>query len=168
MSHLNHQKIMLLAAHGAEEEQVSQLQRAILAASGKPATVSVEQGVINSWSGQSWGCSFPVDAHVSETLAMDYDMVIVPAGERSIDKLLQNPHTERLLSSFMEAGKAIVVFGDAVRVLHETGVATHVSMPETGVETFDNVLSVADASVENLGHVVTHMVQVQPVFAEAA
>ena len=168
MSHLSHQKVMLLAAHGAEEEQFSQLQRAILAASGKPATVSVEQGVINSWSGESWGCSFPVDAHVSETLAMDYDMVIVPAGERSIEKLLQNPHTERLLASFMEAGKAIVVFGDATRALLETGVATHITMPETGVEAFDHILCVSNASVENFGHVITHMSQIQPVYAEAA
>ena len=168
MSHLNQQKVMLLAAHGAEEDQVSQLQRAILAAGGKPSTVSVEQCVINSWSGENWGCSFPVDAHVSETLAMDYDMVIVPAGVRSIDKLLQNPHTERLLSSFMEAGKSIVIFGDALRALHETGIAMHPKMPETGVEAFDHILCVANASVENIGHVVTHMVQVQPVYAEAA
>ena len=56
------------------------------------ATIKViapEQGVVHGWQGDAWGHYFPVDAQIGEVLGSDFDILILPGGERGALKRLR-------------------------------------------------------------------------------
>jgi protease I len=109
--------IAILVANGFEEVEMTEPQRALLKAGAKPKVISPEQGLVNGWHGAAWGHYFPTDRHVGEVLAADFDLLVLPGGDRSVAKLAGNPHTRRIISSFVDAGKGIVAFGKGVELL---------------------------------------------------
>ncbi|MFV3127678.1 DJ-1/PfpI family protein [Niveispirillum sp. KHB5.9] len=109
--------IAILVANGFEELEMTDPQRALLKAGAKPKVISPEQGLVNGWHGASWGHYFPTDRHVGEVLAADFDFLVLPGGDRSVAKLAANPHTRRIVGSFVDSGKGIVAFGKGVELL---------------------------------------------------
>lgn len=109
--------IAILVANGFEEVEMTEPQRALLKAGAKPKVISPEQGLVNGWHGAAWGHYFPTDRHVGEVLAADFDLLVLPGGDRSVAKLAGNPHTRRIIGSFVDAGKGIAAFGKGVELL---------------------------------------------------
>ena len=109
--------IMILVANGFDEVDFTEAQRAFGAEGLKAKVVSVENGLVNSWRDNSWGHHFPSDANVSTALGADYDCLFVPGGTRSITKLSENPHTKRILRSFIDAQKPVALQGQATDLL---------------------------------------------------
>ncbi|MFV3075156.1 DJ-1/PfpI family protein [Niveispirillum fermenti] len=109
--------IAILVANGFEEVEMTEPQRALLKAGAKPKIISPEQGLVNGWHGAAWGHYFPTDRHVGEVLAADFDLLVLPGGDRSVAKLATNPHTRRIVGSFVDAGKGIAAFGKGVELL---------------------------------------------------
>ncbi len=114
---LAHRTVAILAANGFEETEMTEPQRGLLAAGAVVKLVSPEQALVNGWHGGAWGHYFPVDVPLSSALAADFDALIVPGGERSVQKLLGTPHTQRFLKGFMEADKPVAVIGGATHLL---------------------------------------------------
>lgn len=114
----------ILVSNGFNEQDMTAAQRALVQAKIPMRIVSPENGLVNGWSGTDWGHHFAVDAPLSAALGADYDMLIVPGGARSIEKLKLTAHTKRFISSFMASGKPVAVFGDAVSVIAFAGCAT--------------------------------------------
>ena len=112
--------VALLVASGFEEYQMTEPQRALLAAGAQVKLVSPEQGLVNGWLGKAWGHYFPVDVALSTALAADYDVLIVPGGSRSVNKLADLPHAQRFVRGFADGGKPMVMIGDAVSLLTRT------------------------------------------------
>jgi len=117
---LKDSKVLVLVSNGVDEGVMSVIQRDLLVAGADVKTIGTEPGLVNSWTGSAWGVYFPVDAPMSATLGSDFDMIVVPSGERAIAKLLTNPHCERIISSFVDAEKPMCFVGDAVKVLDGT------------------------------------------------
>jgi len=109
--------IAILVANGFEETEMTEPQRALLKLGAALKVISPEQGLVNGWHGKAWGHYFPVDKPIAEVLAADFDMLLLPGGERSIAKLAQNPHTRRIVGSFVDGGKPIGAIDDAIRLL---------------------------------------------------
>ena len=107
----------ILAANGFDENQMTEIQRALTTIKGKFKTIAPENGVVNGWQEGHWGHYFPVDTHISEALGSDFDFLVIPGGERAIDKLRANLHTRRIVNHFFEAGKPIVAIGAGVSLL---------------------------------------------------
>lgn len=114
-------KIAILIANGFCEQDMTETQRTLAEAKANMRIVSTEQGLVNSWTGQGWGHHFAVDTNISTALGADFDMLIVPGGQRSHDKLKLTAHTRRFVSSFMAARKPVIVFNDALNVMLYTG-----------------------------------------------
>lgn len=110
-------KIAILLANGFCQQDVVETQRLLMEAGATPTIVSPDQGLVNGWDGQSWGHNFMVDAALDTALGADYDMLILPGGERSMDKLKMTAHTKRFITSFMMAEKPVAVMGDALHLL---------------------------------------------------
>jgi protease I len=110
-------KVAILIASGFEEREMTEPQRAVLKAGAKPFLISPDQGLVNGWHGAGWGHYFPIDKQIGEVLAVDYDLLVLPGGDRSVDKLAANPHTRRIVSSFMDADKGVAAFGRGVELL---------------------------------------------------
>jgi protease I len=109
--------IAILAANGFDENQMTEIQRALTGVKAKFQTVAPENGVVNGWQKDHWGHYFPVDANINEALGSDYDFLVIPGGERAIAKLKTNLHTRRIVNHFLEAGKPIAAIGAGVALL---------------------------------------------------
>ncbi|CAK0744207.1 protease I [Azospirillaceae bacterium] len=109
--------VAIMVANGFEETEMTEPQRALLKAGATLKTISVEQRLVNGWHGKGWGHYFPVDKQISDVLGADFNMLLLPGGERSTTKLLQNPHTTRIVGHFLDAGKPIAAMDHGVELL---------------------------------------------------
>ena len=75
----------LMVASGFDEATFIAIQKATLAAKAKLKIISRDAGLTNAWNSGGWGMSYPVDPTLSTTLAVDYDALIIPQGERHIE-----------------------------------------------------------------------------------
>ena len=87
----------LMVASGFDEATFIAIQKAMLAANAKLKIISKDAGLTNAWNGNGWGLSYPVDSTLSTTLAVDYDALIIPQGDRHIEKLSTEVHAKRIL-----------------------------------------------------------------------
>jgi protease I len=110
-------KIALLVANGFDENQMSDIQRALTKVQASIKTIAPEQGVVNGWQGAGWGHYFPIDMQIGNALGSDFDMLVLPGGERSKEKLKTNLHTRRIIGHFLDAGKPIAAIGAGVGLL---------------------------------------------------
>lgn len=104
--------IAILIANGCDEITFTTLQKVMVKQGYKTQVVSSESAVVNGWTGQGWGCFFPVDAQLNQALAADYDALIVPGGDRSLEKLMKTAHTRRIFESFVRSEKPVMVCGN--------------------------------------------------------
>lgn len=111
------QKIAVLVANGFSEKDLTLTQKEVLEAGGNLRIVSMDSGLVNSWNELGWGLNFASDQVLSEALAVDFSMLIVPGGQRSIEKLKLTAHTRRFLNGFLNANKPVALFEEAVSLL---------------------------------------------------
>lgn len=118
------QKIAILVANGFDETDMTHAQRKLAALGASLKIISTENGLVNSWTGTSWGHHFPTDGNVSSMLAADFDGLYVPGGKKSVDKLKDNAHVRRIMRGFFDAGKPMMLMGCAVEILASAERAT--------------------------------------------
>ncbi|MEJ0062975.1 MAG: DJ-1/PfpI family protein [Alphaproteobacteria bacterium] len=111
------QNVLILVASGVDEVQLTEMQRALIKVGAKFRVVAPEQGLVNGWHDNAWGHYFPVDQTVGEALGSDFDILVLPGGERSAHKLKQNLHTRRIINHFLDANKPISAIGEGVGLL---------------------------------------------------
>ncbi len=116
-SQLAGKKIAILVANGFDENQMTELQRAMIKVKAIIKTIAPENGVVNGWQGAGWGHYFPIDGQIGETLGSDFDMLVIPGGERAMAKLKGNLHTRRIVNHFVDADKPIAAIGAGVGLL---------------------------------------------------
>lgn len=110
---LDRRNIAILTANGVHQNDIANFQRALIQQRCFPKIIGAGSKLITAWDGNGWGHNFAVDVPVSEALGVDYDVLIIPGGERAMDTLAATAHTKRIINSFMTAGKPVVVVGDA-------------------------------------------------------
>ena len=120
-SSLTGKTIALVVCSGFEEQPFVALQRHLTEAGAIVKVVSRDNGVTNGWSGENWGMSYPVDAALAETLAVDFDGVVIPDGERHTNLLMNNAHGKRLVNAFLREDAPALVIGSAVAMTSELG-----------------------------------------------
>ncbi|MBV6631766.1 MAG: DJ-1/PfpI family protein [Alphaproteobacteria bacterium] len=110
-------RIAMLVANGFEEVHFTETQRRFAGTGAEVTVISPENGLVNGWHEGSWGHYFPIDKQLSDVLAADYTAIIIPGGQRSIDKLAANPHARRIVTGFVDAEKPVLAFGHAPNLL---------------------------------------------------
>jgi len=141
---LTGQKIAILVANGFDEVDMTHAQRALAGLGATLKIISTENGLVNSWTGTSWGHHFPTDGNVSSVLAADYDGLFVPGGQKSLAKLKDNAHCRRITRSFFDAGKPMMFLGCAIELLAASERATGCTV--TGDATSETALVEAGAT----------------------
>ncbi|MCB9964200.1 MAG: DJ-1/PfpI family protein [Rhodospirillales bacterium] len=119
---LQNQKVAILAASGVTETHMTEIQKNLMKTGAFARIISVDHALLNSWNGSGWGVNFAVDAALSTALGVDYDMLIIPGGTRSTEKLMRTAHTKRFLDSFMRLQKPICVVEDGAELLDSCGI----------------------------------------------
>ena len=114
--------IAIIAAAGFAETTFTDTQKTLLAQGRKVKVISPDGGLVQGWHDGAWGHHFMADEDIAESLAADYAGLILPDGKNSADTLIENVHTKRLISAFMDAEQPVLVVGDALRLLVPAGV----------------------------------------------
>ena len=109
--------VAILVASGFDEDMFIAIQRAMLSVGAKLKVVSRDAGLTNAWNGTGWGMSYPVDATISTALAVDYDLLIVPAGSRHVETLSGEVHVKRILRAFLRENMPVLMVADAIALL---------------------------------------------------
>ena len=117
LSNFSGKTIAIMVASGFDEAAFIAIQRAMMTAGGKLKVVSREAGLTNAWSGPGWGMSYPADATLSTTLAIDYDALIVPSGSRHIESLKTEAHAKRVLRAFLREDMPVLLQGEAISLI---------------------------------------------------
>lgn len=117
MENLAGKKIAVLVANGFEETHMTDCQKALIAVGAQVKLVSPELNLVNGWHETAWGHFFPVDVPIANALASDYDALLVPGGFRGLERLRKNPHTNRIVKGFVDAGKPTAMVGHAQMLL---------------------------------------------------
>ncbi len=117
---LQSQKIAVLMSNGFNENEFLSIQKAMIEQGASLRIISTDSGLVNGWDGKGWGHNFAVDAPLNTALGIDYDAVIIPGGQRSLDKLKLTAHSRRFIGSFLAAMKPVICMGDAVQLLAHT------------------------------------------------
>ncbi len=137
------QKVAILVANGFSEQDLIKTQRVAQGLGGDTRIVSMDQGLVNSWNGEGWGLNFAADQGLNSALAADYSVLLIPGGQRSIDKLKLTAHTRRFINGFLASGKLVVAANEAIDILAFTEVleGRAVANSETSCIVGENLLS---------------------------
>lgn len=122
MSQIHGNEIAFLIANGFDEMALTTVQKALVKSGHKTHNIAPETAVVNGWNGQGWGCFFTVDTPINQALASDFGGLIIPNGQRSLDKLAKTAHTRRIVENFLRAGKPVMFLGsreNAMTILSE-------------------------------------------------
>lgn len=111
------QKLAVLVANGFCEKDLTEMQRALLKTGANVRIIGMDQGLVNSWNENGWGLNFAADQMLSEALGANFSMLVIPGGQRSVDKLKLTAHTRRFIGSFLDARKPVVAFDQAVELV---------------------------------------------------
>jgi len=114
---LRSKKVAILAGNGFCESDMGAVQKALQDTGAYARIISSEQGLVCGWNGAGWGHHFAIDSNVRTALAADFDCLVVPGGQKSVEKLRLTAHTRRFVSSFISANKPVAFFGDAIQLL---------------------------------------------------
>jgi len=140
---LKGETIAILIASGFNEHDMTKAQRALIDTGATVKMVAPDNGLVQGWHDNVWGHYFAADAQISQVLAADFSTLLIPGGQRAMDKLKSNPHTARFLKGFLMYGKPVALFGDAVQLL------AHVNLAEgktvSGPEGMEQVMKAAGA-----------------------
>ena len=100
LSNFTGKTVAIMVASGFDEDMFIAIQRAMMSVNAKLRVISRDAGLTNAWNGSGWGMSYPVDSTLSTTLAVDYDALIIPTGERHVTTLEAEAHAKRLVRAF--------------------------------------------------------------------
>lgn len=145
--------VAILIANGFQQDDFVEAQKSLLAQGANVRVVSSESGLVNGWSGDTWGHHFAVDKSLNTALAADYDMLVMPGGQRNVDKLKLTAHSKRFVNSFLMAEKPVAMMDDSILLLAYTDcmAGRKVAGPETSrsaVEQAGGVMAGQDMCVD--------------------
>ena len=133
LSNFTGKTVAIMVASGFDEDIFIAIQRAMLSVNAKLRVISRDAGLTNAWNGSGWGMSYPVDSTLSTTLAIDYDALIIPSGERHVTTLSPEAHAKRLMRAFTREEMPVLALEEASALLDLVDLAAPARDGDTGV-----------------------------------
>jgi len=116
---LSSRKFAIMASHGFDQSAFVGLQKMLLAQNIVLKVISPNAGLVNGVTGGQVAMSYPVDVAFNETLAIDFDALVIPSGETHIGTLSDELHTVRIVRAFMRQSMPILVQDNALDMVAE-------------------------------------------------
>ena len=116
---LSGHKIAIMVANGFDEKNFVEIQKMLMTHSVGLKVVSPNSGLVNGSNGDQAGISYPVDSLLSDTLAIDYDALVIPSGKIHTASLKDELHAIRIIRAFLREGMPVFVQDDALDVICE-------------------------------------------------
>ena len=115
--------IAILTANGVNQDDISQIQRALIQKRNFPKIIGAGAKLITSWNETEWGHNFATNVSITEALGVDYDILVIPGGARAMTVLQSTAHTQRILNSFVAANKPVLFMNSAKELLTSSGLS---------------------------------------------
>lgn len=132
-------KACFLIENGFCEREFLQAQEVVARLGGKCVTISTKAGVLKGWrqnkgEGESqWGAEYVAHDSLSQALPSDFDMLIIPGGQRSIEKLILLDGVTAFIRSFLSSAKPVVVYNRAIEILVDHNLVQGYSVAATSL-----------------------------------
>ena len=123
MPDINGKRIAILATHGFEQSELEVPLNDLKKAGATVDVVSPERADIKGWKKKDWGKPVPVDKHLDQAKADDYDAIIIPGGQMNPDTLRGTPKAIALVKDFFDKGKVVAAICHGPWLLIDAGVA---------------------------------------------
>ncbi len=137
-------KIAYLVANGLNEQDLIESQKIVQALGADTRIISMDQGLVSSLNETGWGLNFAADQALNQSLAADYSAIIVPGGQRSVEKLQLTAHTRRFLRGFYDMNKPVCILKEAEALLEYAEItdldAKNLMIAQEGYEGIDAFL----------------------------
>ena len=116
---LSGQKYANKVGDGFDEKTFVESQKMLMTQNVGLKVVSPNSGLVNGRNGDQAGISYPVDSLLSDTLAIDYDALVIPSGRLHTASLKDELHAIRLIRAFLREGMPVLAQDDALDVICE-------------------------------------------------
>ncbi len=123
MSTLTGKKIAILATDGFEQSELEVPHAKLREEGAEIDIISLKPGEITGWDTDNWGRAVKVDRTLSETLAANYDALVLPGGQINPDLLRVEESALNFIRAFHDDGKVIAAICHAPWLLIEAGIA---------------------------------------------
>lgn len=123
MANLKNSIIAILTESGFEEVELTGPKKALEEAGARVHIISPQKEKVRAMKGHEWSIELPVDRHVSEVSAGEYDGLVLPGGVINPDQLRMDEHSIQLIKAFFNAGKPVAAICHGPQSLITAGVA---------------------------------------------
>ncbi len=107
MAKLNNRTIAILTENGFEEVELTSPKQALEESGAKVDVISPQKDKVKAMKDHEWSIEVPVDKHISEVSADDYDGLVLPGGVFNPDKLRMDDDSIAFIKAFFKAGKPV-------------------------------------------------------------
>lgn len=107
MEKLSNRIVAILTENGFEEVELTSPKEALEAAGASVHIVSPQSEKVRAMKDHNWSVEIPVDKHVSEVKASDYDALVLPGGVFNPDKLRMNEEAIAFIREFFDQRKPV-------------------------------------------------------------
>jgi protease I len=121
MEKLNGKKVAILTENGFEETELTSPKKALEDAGAIVHIVSMQKDKVKGWDHDHWSIELPVDIHLDEASASDYDALMIPGGVINPDQMRRHREYIAFAQEFMETGKPVAAICHGPQLLIETG-----------------------------------------------
>jgi protease I len=118
----NKKKIAILTENGFEQIELISPKEALEGAGHEVHIISPQREKVKGWDKDHWGIELPVDKHVTDVTAEEYDALVLPGGVLNPDQLRLNKDAVLLVKEFFETGKVIAAICHGPQVLIEANI----------------------------------------------
>jgi protease I len=123
MANLNNRTIAILTENGFEEVELTSPKAALEEAGAKVHIISPQRDKVKAMKDHQWSIELPVDRHISEANADDYDALLLPGGVFNPDKLRMDEQAIHFIKSFFNDRKPVAAICHGPQSLITAGVA---------------------------------------------
>ncbi|WPP49871.1 type 1 glutamine amidotransferase domain-containing protein [Catalinimonas niigatensis] len=107
MDNIKNKRIAILVANGFEEVELSEPKKTLEQAGAITKIVSIEKDKVKAWDKTDWGKDYPVDLHINNAKANDFDALVLPGGQLNPDFLRVNQKAVNFVKDFAQQNKLI-------------------------------------------------------------
>lgn len=116
-------KAAIIVENGFCERELVQAEKALIKLGVNPRIISANTALIDAWCEEKqpnqshWGQKYASHGLLKDQISSDFDVLVIPAGVRSLNKIRQEPTLKSFISGFLSTGKPVIVYNDAVDIL---------------------------------------------------
>ena len=123
MENLSNRLIAILTENGFEEVELTSPKQALEEAGARVHIISPQKEKVKAMKEHEWSIELPVDKHISDANAEDYDGLVLPGGVLNPDQLRMDEQSIQFIKTFFNSGKPVAAICHGPQSLITAGVA---------------------------------------------